>query len=351
MPKRKKNILITGGCGFMGSHFVRYLYNNYPSYNIINVDVLTYAGNLENLKDINNKEKGKTDLEKRYKFFKGNICDTIFIENLFSENDFTFVVHFAAETHVDRSIFNVSDFIETNVKGTQVLLEAIRKNPQTRFVHISTDEVYGNVLTGFSSEECGLKPSNPYSASKAAADLLVQTYIKTYGIPAVIVRSSNNYCSHQYPEKLIPMTITNLINEEKIPVHGNGEQVRSWLFVKDFCRAVDLIAHESKDGSIYNLSGEHKTNIEIIREIGEHLKVDTEKFLRYINDRPAADLRYAPNSSFIERDLLWKRKHSMKSEMPKIISWYKNNRRWWEQIKQQKEFLDHYEKQSNAMWY
>jgi dTDP-glucose 4,6-dehydratase len=223
----QQNVLITGGCGFMGSHFIRHLYNTRPDYRIINLDLLTYAGNAENLSDIESCEAGKDDAQRRYTHIQGDICDAVLVDRLFREYPFSLVVHFAAETHVDRSLFNFSDFVRTNVEGTRVILEATRIHKVPRMVHISTDEVYGNVPEGYSTEESPLNPSNPYAASKAAADMLARTYANVYRVPLAIVRSGNNYGPFQYPEKLIPLSITNMIAGAKMPMHGNGEHIRS----------------------------------------------------------------------------------------------------------------------------
>lgn len=335
----------------MGSNFVRFLYHKYPDYQIFNLDALTYAGNPENLADIETDETKLSQADKRYVFIKGDICDFVLLENLFDRYTFDLIFHFAAETHVDRSIFNVADFIRTNIEGTRSLLEIARKRHSPRFVHISTDEVYGSVPKGFSKEDAPLRPSNPYSTSKAGADMLVQAYIKTYHVPALIVRGSNNFGPYQYPEKLIPLAISNMIEGTKIPVHGSGQHVRSWLHVQDFCSAVDLVAHEGVEGDIYNVSGEPRTNVEVLQVIANYLGKNLDTHKNHINDRPAADLRYAPDSSKLQEALGWSRKYTLAASLDNVVKWYLDNRDWWQKIKLKKEFLDHYQKQSKAQWY
>lgn len=346
-----KNVLVTGGCGFMGSHFIRRLYTKYPGYNIVNLDLLTYAGNPENLADIVAIDQLRTVNAQRYTHITGDICDEALVGELFKKYSFDIVVHFAAESHVDRSIFHFGDFIRTNIEGTRVILETVRKYAVPRMVHISTDEVYGNVPEGFSSEDASLNPSSPYAASKTSGDMLARTYATIYEIPLSIVRSSNNFGTHQYPEKLIPLTLTNLLNEQKMPVHGDGTHVRSWLHVDDFCDAVDRIAHDDKPFSIFNLTGEHRSNLEVIAAIAAHLDRDPQQYITHVSDRPSADMRYAPDSTKIERELGWKRTHNFDTALKEVIDWYQENEAWWTSIRSRKEFLDHYERQSKAQWY
>lgn len=343
-------ILVTGGYGFMGSHFVRRLYKNYPEYRIINLDLVTYAGHPDNLRDIETAEAPKPPADRRYEHIRGDVCDAGLVDRICTQYPFSLIVHFAAETHVDRSLFNFQDFIRTNVEGTRVMLEAARTHKVPRIVHISTDEVYGNVPHGFTNEDAPLSPSNPYAASKAAADMLARTYAKVYGLPVAIVRSGNNYGPNQYPEKLIPLSITNLVAGEKIPVHGDGSHVRSWVHVHDFCHAVDRIAHAEMP-SVYNISGEHRSTLELIRDIAAHVGRDPEAHIERVGDRPNADFRYAPDSGKLERELGWKRQHSLKDMIPATIAWYRENEAWWRAVKSRKEFADHYEKQSKAQWY
>ncbi len=348
---KKKNVLVTGGCGFIGSNFIRHIYNKYPNYRIFNLDALTYAGNLENLSDIETQEANLNSEDKRYFFVKGDICDQVILDNLFKKYNFDLAFHFAAESHVDRSIFNVFDFVHTNIRGTHFILETIRKFNVPRFVHISTDEIYGSVSDGFADENFPMNPSNPYAASKASADLLVQSYIKTFKIPAVIIRGSNNFGPYQYPEKLIPMALTSIIEGKDIPVHGTGEHIRSWLHVFDFCHAIDLIAHEASNFSIFNVSGEQKTNLEMLQLLAEHLNGDGNFYKKHVNDRPSADLRYSPDSTKLQKELGWKRKHSIEVDLKDVVKWYQENKQWWEKIRQKKEYINHHEKQSKAQWY
>lgn len=351
MTESHKNILVTGGYGFIGSNFVRYLYKRYPSYRIYNLDALTYAGNTENLKDIEDAEEELGDNERRYYFVKGDICDAQLIDNLFSKYCFESVAHFAAETHVDRSFLNVSDFVRTNIDGTHLLIKAVRKYNIPRIVHISTDEVYGSVPEGISKEHSLFNPSNPYSTSKACADLLVQSYIRTHKIPALIIRGSNNFGPYQYPEKLVPLTITNLLAGVKIPIHGDGKHVRSWIHVEDFCNAVDIAMQHGPVGSIYNISGEEKTNMEILLEIARILNMDITKYKVHTKDRPGADYRYAADSTKIKRELGWLPHHTIANSIDSIVSWYLTNQTWWRKIKSKREYQDHYLKQSQGKWY
>lgn len=346
-----KNVLICGGSGFIGSNFIRYFYNKYSDYRIFNLDLLTYAGNTENLSDIERLEARHDSSERRYQFVRGDICDGNLLADIFEKHKFDLVINFAAESHVDRSLVNAFDFVRTNIEGVRSLIEAARKHRTARFIQISTDEIYGSVTDGFSTEEAPLRPSNPYSASKAGADLLVQAYIKTHGVSAVIIRGSNNFGPYQYPEKLIPLAISNIIEGKKIPVHGSGLHVRSWLHVADFCSAIDLIAHKAADYSVYNVSGEQKTNLQILELLTPHFKGGIEHHKEHINDRPGADIRYAPDSNKLKNDLGWRPKHNLEDSMAKVVRWYADNQDWWQKIKSKKEFLDHYSKQSRAEYY
>ncbi|KKU51815.1 MAG: dTDP-glucose 4,6-dehydratase [Candidatus Ryanbacteria bacterium RIFCSPHIGHO2_12_FULL_47_12b] len=340
---RPYNILVTGGSGFIGSNFVRHVIQTQPQYQVVNLDLLTYAGNPQNLRDI--------ERSPRYKFVHGDICNRPALDRLFKNNGFSTVVHFAAETHVDRSIINVSDFIRTNVEGTRTIIEAVRDFRTPRFIHISTDEIYGDVARGRSTERSPIRPSNPYSASKAAADVLVQSFIRTHKIPAIIVRGSNNYGPFQYPEKLIPLAITNLLASRKIPVHGAGTHVRSWLHVQDFCNAIELIMQRAPLFATYNVSGEEKTNLQILTMIAEHLGKNINEYKQHINDRPGADIRYAIASQKLKKELNWRPRYTLKSSMRNVINWYQTNKEWWQAIKRQKEFLGHYQKQSRGQWF
>jgi len=346
-----KNILVTGGYGFIGSHFIRRLYHKYPNYRIFNLDLLTYAGNQDNLLDIEELERHSTTKEKRYHFIYGDICDVRLLDILFQRHNFEMVFNFAAETHVDRSIISMGDFIHTNIGGVRSLTEAVRKYNVPRFIHISTDEIYGSVDTGYSNEDSPLKPSNPYSSSKAAADLILQSFIRTHNVPALIVRGSNNFGTHQYPEKLIPLSICNILENKKIPVHGEGKHIRSWIHVKDYCSAIDCVGHNSPLYEAYNISGEEKTNIEILNMIAKYLDVDLNRYKEHIADRPGADTRYAVDGSKLEKNLNWKPEYSLSVSMGEIIDWYQHNKDWWNKIRTKKEYLDHYKKQSTGQWY
>lgn len=346
-----KNLLITGGAGFIGSNFVRYLYQKYPRYRIFNYDLLTYAGNLDNLRDIEKKEAKKLKSKKRYFFIKGDICDEKLLYRLFAASKFDMVVNFAAESHVDRSIISSQNFIKVNVMGVHMLIDLAKKHKVPRFVHISTDEIYGDVGRGETHEKSHLKPSNPYAASKAAADFLVQSYIRTHNFPAIILRGSNNFGFYQYPEKLIPLAITNLLEGRLVPIHGTGGHIRKWLHVEDFCSAIDLAMHKAGDGSIYNVAGRPKKNRDIIKEICRILGKDFKTHIRFVSDRPGADLRYAPAASKIEKALGWRAAKNIDADLEEIVEWYKHNQSWWKKIKRKREFLDHYQKQSRALYY
>lgn len=328
-------ILITGGMGFMGSNFIRYMLKKYPRYQIINLDKLTYAGNPENLADI------KT---KRYKFIKGNICDQKIVSRIAKKVDA--IINYAAETHVDRSIMEPDAFINTDVLGTYSLLETLRCNQKQvkRYIQIGTDEVYGAIKKGSSSETYPFAPNSPYSASKAGADHLVRAYSVTYGLPVIRTNACNFYGPYQYPEKLIPLFITNLIENKKVPVYGKGDQVREWIFTEDHCRAIDLILHKGHLGEAYNIgTGERKKNIEVtkilLKELGKTLEL-----IDYVEDRPGHDFRYALNSNKIKRELKFKPKYDFKKGIKKTVSWYKENEKWWKKIKSGR-FKQYYQKQ------
>ena len=318
-------ILITGGAGFIGSNFIRYMLKKYPDYEIINLDLLTYAGNLENLKDIEN--------DKNYKFVKGDIADKKLVNNLIKDCDA--IVNFAAESHVDRSILDSSDFIRTNIVGTHNLLEAAKNNGLKRFHHISTDEVFGHLEPndpGF-NESTPYAPRSPYSASKAASDHLVRAYFHTFGLPITISNCSNNYGPFQFPEKLHGLFITNLIEGKKVPVYGDGLQVRDWLFVSDHCEAIDLILQKGQIGETYCIGGNsEKTNIEIVKKILELLNMG-EEMIEYVKDRPGHDRRYAIDFSKIKAELGWHPRTSFADGMRQTVEWYKANEDWWRDIK------------------
>lgn len=322
MMSRKK-MLVTGGSGFIGGNFVQYMVQHYPNYDIYNLDVLTYAADLRKHKAIETKPN--------YFFIHGDITDFTTIYSLFKKEQFDFVVHFAAESHVDRSIQNPSIFTHTNVLGTQVLLEAAKQVGIEKFIHISTDEVYGELEwdepTLF-TEETPLQPNSPYSASKASSDLLVLAYFKTYGMPINITRCSNNYGPFQYPEKLIPLTILRALKDEKISVYGNGENIRDWLHVMDHCKAIDLVVHEGISGEIYNVGGNNEwQNIEIVKIILQSLG-KSEELITFVRDRLGHDKRYGIDATKLQR-LGWKPKYTFDKGISETIQWYLNNEDWW----------------------
>ncbi|GAB4173568.1 MAG: dTDP-glucose 4,6-dehydratase [Calditrichia bacterium] len=331
------SILVTGGAGFIGSNFVRYMVNKYPTYKIIVLDALTYAGNRGNLSDL----EGKLN----YLFIKGNIQDADLVDNVVSNVDT--IINFAAETHVDRSILDAASFIKTDILGTHVLLEAAKKYNIKRYIQISTDEVYGSIENGSFSETDPLMPNSPYSSSKAGGDLLVRAYYKTYGVPAIITRSSNNFGPFQYPEKLIPLFITNAIDNKKLPLYGDGKNVRDWLYVIDNCEAIDTVLHQGVPGEIYNIgAGNELTNIEITKKILSLLDKD-DSLIEYVKDRPAHDRRYSVNISKISA-LGWKPAHNFEQAMEETVKWYVENESWWRQIKEkQKEYQQYYQQQYN----
>jgi dTDP-glucose 4,6-dehydratase len=333
-----KKILITGGAGFIGSHVVRLFVNNYPEYQIINLDKLTYAGNLLNLKDLENKPN--------YKFIKGDIVDAAFIDKVFSEELIDSVIHLAAESHVDRSISNPTEFVMTNVVGTVNLLNSARQQwkgnyHNHRFYHVSTDEVYGSLgETGLFTEETAYDPHSPYSASKASSDHFVRSYHDTYGIDAVISNCSNNYGSFHFPEKLIPLSINNIKNNLPIPVYGKGENIRDWLWVEDHARAIDVIFHGASAGSTYNVGGHNEwTNIDLIRLLCKIMdeKLGREpgtsaKLITFVTDRAGHDLRYAIDSSKLQADLGWKPSLQFEEGLEKTVEWFLNNEEWLQNV-------------------
>ncbi len=316
-------ILVTGGAGFIGSNCIHHLLRNYRDIKILNYDVLSYGSNLENLKDI--------EKDERYKFVKGDIADIKKLEEVIKSEKITHIINFAAETHVDRSISSPLSFIKTNVLGVATLLEMVRKYDIEKFVHISTDEVYGDIIKGSFKEEDRLNPSSPYSASKASADLIVKSYVRTYGVNAVITRCSNNYGPYQFPEKLIPKTIIRALKGLKIPVYGSGKQVRDWIFVEDHCRGIDLVLQKGKKGEIYNIaSNEEKENIEVVKKILAYLKKD-ENMIEYVEDRPGHDVRYSLNTEKI-RALGWKTIYNFDEGLRYVVDWYVKNEWWWKPL-------------------
>jgi len=321
-------ILVTGGAGFIGGNFVLYMVNQYPDDIIVNLDALTYAGNLETLKSVEHKAN--------YKFVKGDIADRDFINQLFEEEKFDWVVNFAAESHVDRSIVNPGIFVETNVLGTQVLLDASRKYSVKRYHQVSTDEVYGDLPLDrkdlFFTETTPLHTSSPYSASKASADLLCLAYFRTFNSPITISRCSNNYGPYHFPEKLIPLMISRALNNQTLPVYGKGENIRDWLHVYDHCVAIDLILRKGRVGEVYNIGGHNeRTNLEVVQTILHELN-KPESLIQYVTDRKGHDLRYAIDPTKIETELGWKAVYTFDTGIKQTIEWYLNNKTWWENI-------------------
>ncbi|MFH2117489.1 MAG: dTDP-glucose 4,6-dehydratase [Bacillota bacterium] len=321
-------ILVTGGAGFIGGNFCHYLVDKYPHYSIVVLDSLTYAGNLETLMPIFEKPN--------FKFVKGDITDRFFVYNLFENEKFDIIVNFAAESHVDRSIENPEIFLKTNILGTQILMDASLKYGIERYHQISTDEVYGDLpldrLDLFFSEETPIHTSSPYSASKASADLLVQAYNRTFGLPMTISRCSNNYGPYHFPEKLIPLMIKNALANQSLPVYGKGENVRDWLHVYDHCSAIDLIIHKGRVGEVYNIGGHNeRTNIEVVKTILRELK-KPESLIKYVRDRKGHDLRYAIDPTKIETELGWKPKYNFDTGIKQTIKWYLENQQWVQNI-------------------
>jgi dTDP-glucose 4,6-dehydratase len=331
------NLLVTGGAGFIGSNFVRYMLNKYPKYKIVNYDLLTYAGNLENLKDIQENP--------RYVFVKGDIRNYQLVDYIVKSHHIDVIVNFAAESHVDRSISDPNVFVKTNVLGTQVLLDVAKANNIQKYVQISTDEVYGSLGdTGYFTEETPLAPNSPYSASKASADLLVRAYHETYGLDVNITRCSNNYGPYHFPEKLIPLMITNALEGKELPIYGDGQNIRDWLHVKDHCAAIDLVIHIGKPGEVYNIGGHNeRTNNEIVHLIVEKLGV-SKSLIKYVSDRPGHDRRYAIDPTKIMTELGWKPQYTFDRGIEETIQWYINNSDWWKRIKSG-EYMDYYQKQ------
>lgn len=321
-------ILVTGGAGFIGGNFVLYMVNQYPEDTIVNLDALTYAGNLETLKSVENKPN--------YRFVKGDIADRDFIDQLFEKEQFDAVVNFAAESHVDRSILDPGIFIRTNVMGTQVLLDASRKFGVKRYHQVSTDEVYGDLPLDrkdlFFIEETPLHTSSPYSASKAGADLLCLAYFRTFNTPVTISRCSNNYGPYHFPEKLIPLMISRALNDQSLPVYGKGENVRDWLHVYDHCVAIDLILRKGKIGEVYNIGGHNeRTNLEVVQTILRELN-KPESLIQYVTDRKGHDLRYAIDPTKMETELGWKPMYNFDTGIKQTIQWYLDNKSWWQNI-------------------
>lgn len=321
-------ILVTGGAGFIGSNFVFYMLENHPEDEVVVLDALTYAGNLETLKDVMDNPN--------FEFVKGDISDRDFVDKLFEDELFDAVVNFAAESHVDRSIEDPGLFLKSNVIGTQVLMDASRKHGVKRYHQVSTDEVYGDLpldrVDLFFTEETPLHTSSPYSASKAAADLLVQAYCRTYGFPATISRCSNNYGPYHFPEKLIPLIISRALADESLPVYGKGENVRDWLYVKDHCSAIDKILRGGRIGEVYNIGGHNeRTNLEVVKTILKHLG-KPETLITFVTDRAGHDLRYAIDPSKMAAELGWEPETSFDEGIKSTIEWYLDNEDWWSNI-------------------
>jgi len=334
----QRNILVTGGAGFIGSHVVRLLVNKYPNWHIFNLDKLTYAGNLENIKDIEHKPN--------YTFIKGDICDVNLIQRIFEQYNIDGVIHLAAESHVDRSIANPMEFIQTNIVGTVTLLNAAKhywhhQFNNKLFYHISTDEVYGSLGNeGYFKETTPYDPRSPYSASKASSDHIVRAYFHTYGLPIIISNCSNNYGPYQFPEKLIPLMINNIKNNKSLPVYGKGENIRDWLFVEDHARAIDLIFNKGKIGETYNIGGENEwQNIQLVKKLCEILdfklkrpKGTSEKLITFVKDRAGHDLRYAIDCSKLKQELGWKQQVDFETGLHITVDWYLNNENWLQNV-------------------
>jgi dTDP-glucose 4,6-dehydratase len=332
-----KNVLVTGGAGFIGSNFIRYFLKMHSDVILVNFDKLTYAGNLENLEDLVSNP--------RYRFVKGDICNRNEVETAFREFNIDTVVHFAAESHVDRSILGAAVFVQTNVVGTNVLLEVAKENGVERFLHVSTDEVYGSLgQTGKFVESTPLHPNSPYAASKAGSDFLAMAYQHTFGLPVVVTRCSNNYGPFQFPEKLIPLMIVNALNDKPLPVYGDGLNVRDWLYVEDHCSAIDAVLERGKPGEVYNIGGNNEwKNVDIVRLILRELR-KPESLITYVKDRPGPDRRYAIDATKIKTELGWEPGHTFEEGIPETIAWYVKNERWWRRV-MTGEYQEYYKKQ------
>ncbi len=321
------NVLLTGGCGFIGTNLIRYILANKPDWRLVNLDLLTYAGNLENTLGLEEEYPG------RYTFIKADISDGAVVDAAFAQHAFDLVLNLAAESHVDRSIEDAGIFIRTNVLGVQVLLDAAVRHKVGRFLHVSTDEVYGSLgPDGRFKENLPMAPNSPYSASKAAADLLVRSYVKTFGLEAVITRCSNNYGPYQFPEKLIPLMVLNACSDRELPVYGDGRNVRDWIYVDDHCCGIVMVAEKGRGGEAYNMGGDaEKENILIVRNILQSLR-KPETLIKYVKDRPGHDFRYAMDFSKIESELGWRPLVDFETGIEKTVKWYLDNKPWWEKI-------------------
>lgn len=332
-----KTMLVTGGCGFIGSNFIRWELETYPDLAVINVDKLTYAGNLENLADLAG--------HSRYHFAKGDICDRAFLDDLLATHPIDAIVNFAAESHVDRSILDSGPFIQTNIVGTQTLLDAARRAAIGRYLQVSTDEVYGSLgPTGFFTEETPLTPNSPYSASKAAADMLVRAYCHTFGFPGIVTRCSNNYGPYQFPEKLIPLFISNALADQALPVYGTGENVRDWIHVLDHCRGIDAALRHGQAGEVYNFGGHSELrNIDLTQRLLVALG-KSPTLIRYVADRAGHDFRYAIDTTKASKELGWQPRVDFETGLKQTIEWYLNHRDWIERVKSGA-YRDYYKQQ------
>lgn len=326
------NLIVTGGAGFIGSNFVRHMLNTYPEYTIVNLDLLTYAGNKTSLSDLMDNPK--------HIFVEGNITDRDLLDKLIAEYKVEGIINFAAESHVDRSILNPEVFVETNIQGTLALLDAARKHSLKKYVQVSTDEVYGSLGSeGYFTEDTPLAPNSPYSASKAGADMLVRSYFETYGMDVNITRCSNNYGPFHFPEKLIPLMITNAMDGKNLPIYGDGENIRDWLHVTDHCAAIDLVFHKGKSGEVYNVGGHNeRTNNQIVDIIINQLNV-SEDLVTYVEDRLGHDRRYAIDPIKLETELGWKPKYTFDTGIIETIDWYLSNEVWWRSLKEKAELI------------
>ncbi|MDN3954731.1 dTDP-glucose 4,6-dehydratase [Sporolactobacillus laevolacticus] len=336
-------LLVTGGAGFIGSNFVHHMIKFHPEDTVVNYDLLTYAGNLENLKDVED--------HPGYHFVRGNICNRELVEYVVDKYNIDTIVNFAAESHVDRSITEPDLFVKSNVLGTQTLLDVAKSKKINKYLQISTDEVYGSLgPDGYFTETTPLAPNSPYSASKASADLMVRAYYETFGLNINITRCSNNYGPYHFPEKLIPLVVTNALENKELPVYGDGKNIRDWLYVEDHCAAIDLVLHKGKPGEIYNVGGHNeKYNIDIVKLIVDTLGKPRE-LIKYVTDRLGHDRRYAIDPTKIETELGWKPQYNFDSGIKETIQWYLDNEDWWRKIKSG-EYMNYYKKQYGAKSY
>lgn len=331
-------LLVTGGAGFMGSNFIRYILAKYSDYEIINLDKLTYSGNLDNLKDLQENP--------RYRFVRGDITDEKLVDELVRSSDV--ILNYAAETHVDRSILEPGSFVRTDVLGTYSLLEAAKRHNTSRFIQISTDEVFGSITEGKFTEDSPFRPNSPYAASKAGGDLLCRSYVATYQLPVIVTHSCNFFGPYHYPEKFIPLAIVNLLQNKSVPVYGDGQNVREWIYTEDYCEAIDLLLHKEKVSEVYNVSSEEEwRNIDVLKLILKILNKD-ESFIQFVKDRPGHDRRYALDSSKI-RNLGWKPQRNFEEGLRKTVVWFQENEWWWRKIVENPEYREYYNKQYGSV--